>query len=53
MWRIVPSALLEGNAKSPDCILLVGTGQTTGVVATAAHVHQGAVDQNGPVIVTF
>jgi hypothetical protein len=32
---------------------LVGTVQTTGLVATAAHVHQGALGQNGPVIVTL
>lgn len=38
---------------SSDCMLLVGTVQTTGLVAMAAHVHQGAVDQNGPVIVTL
>ena len=36
-----------------DCNMLVGTVQTTGLVATAAHVHQGAVGQNGPVIVTL
>ncbi len=36
-----------------DCVLLVGTVQTTGVVSTAAHIHQGAPDQNGPVIVTL
>jgi len=36
-----------------DCIMLVGTVQTTGVAATAAHIHQGAVGQNGPVIVTL
>lgn len=38
---------------SSDCTMLVGTVQTTGLVATAAHIHQGAVDQNGPVIVTL
>ncbi len=38
---------------SSDCINLVGTVQTTGLDATAAHVHQGAVGQNGPVIVTL
>jgi hypothetical protein len=38
---------------SSDCIMLVGTVQTTGVVGTAAHVHEGAVGQNGPVIVTL
>jgi hypothetical protein len=38
---------------STDCTMLVGTVQTTGLVATAAHIHQGAVGQNGPVIVTL
>jgi len=38
---------------SMDCMMLVGTVQTTGLVATAAHIHQGAVGQNGPVIVTL
>lgn len=36
-----------------DCTLLVGTVQTTWVNATAAHVHEGAVGQNGPAIVTL
>ena len=40
-------------AASSDCVLLVGTVQTNGLVATAAHVHQGAPDKNGPVIVTL
>jgi hypothetical protein len=38
---------------SSDCTMLVGTVQTTGLVAMAAHIHQGAVGQNGPVIVTL
>jgi hypothetical protein len=38
---------------STDCNMLVGTIQTTGVIATAAHVHQAPVGQNGPVIVTL
>jgi len=38
---------------SSDCVTLVGTVQTSGLDATAAHVHQGAVGQNGPVIVTL
>ena len=40
-------------ASSSDCNLLVGTVQTTGLNATAGHIHQGAVGQNGPVIVTL
>jgi len=39
---------------SSDCMMLVGTVQTTGLSdATAGHIHQGAVDQNGPIIVTL
>ena len=38
---------------SSDCNNLVGTIQTTGINATAAHVHQGPAGQNGPVIVTL
>jgi CHRD domain len=38
---------------SSDCMMLVGTVQTTGLAATAGHIHQGAVGQNGPVIVTL
>src|SRR5215475_15599640 len=41
------------GASATDCQLIVGTVQTTGVAATAAHIHQGAVGQNGPVIVTL
>ena len=33
--------------------MLVGTVQTTGMAATAAHIHQGAVGQNGPVIIAL
>ena len=40
-------------ASSSDCNMLVGTVQTTGLNATAGHIHQGAVGQNGPVIVTL
>jgi hypothetical protein len=36
-----------------DCNLLVGTVQTAGVMATAAHIHQAPVGQNGPVIITL
>ena len=35
------------------CPILTGTVWTTGVTATAAHVHQGAPGQNGPPIVTL
>src|SRR5262245_33158650 len=36
-----------------DCNMLVGTVQTTGINATAAHVHRGAPTENGPVIVAL
>jgi hypothetical protein len=49
----VRSGKCPSAGSSSDCTLLVGTVQTTGVVGTAAHVHQGAVDQNGPVIVAL
>ena len=38
---------------SGDCPTLHGIVNTSGVTATAAHVHQGATGQNGPVIVTL
>jgi len=43
----------QSAASSSDCQMLVGTVQTNGLNATAAHVHQGAAGQNGPVIVTL
>jgi len=42
-----PSTVILGS----DCYLLGGMVQTSGVDGTAAHVHQGAPGQNGPVIV--
>ena len=48
-----PGKCPSTGSSSTDCPLLVGTVQTTGIVGTAAHVHQGAVGQNGPVIVTL
>ena len=53
-WRMVPSALLEGNAKSPDCILLVeDRAEPPGGRHGRPCPPGGAVDQNGPVIVTL
>ena len=43
-----PSAGSSGN-----CPTVQGTVTTTGVVGTAAHIHQAAAGQNGPVIVTL
>ena len=37
-------------SSSVDCPILVGSVWTTGINATAVHVHQGAAGQNGPVI---
>jgi hypothetical protein len=34
-----------------DCPTVSGTVVTTGIVATAAHIHSGAAGQNGPVVV--
>jgi CHRD domain len=38
---------------SGDCPTIHGIVNTSGVTSTAAHVHQGAAGQNGPVIVTL
>jgi hypothetical protein len=46
---VVRSGLCPGS--SSNCNMLVGTVQTTGINATAAHVHRGAPAENGPVIV--
>ena len=43
-----PSAASGGN-----CPTLHGIVNTSGVTATAAHIHQGAAGQNGPPIVTL
>jgi CHRD domain-containing protein len=40
-------------ASASQCPTIHGTVTTTGVAATAAHVHQAAAGQNGPVIVTL
>ena len=41
------------SASSLDCPTLHGTVTTSGVTATAAHIHQGAAGATGPVIVTL
>lgn len=38
-------------ASASECNMLVGTVQTTGIVSTAAHIHQGKAGENGPVII--
>ena len=40
-------------ASSTNCPTVHGTVNTSGVTGTAAHIHQGAAGQNGPVIVTL
>ena len=40
-------------ASSGSCPTVHGIVNTSGITATAAHVHQGAAGQNGPVIVTL
>jgi len=37
-------------ASSSDCPWVSGSVTVTGMVGTAAHIHQGAVGQNGPVV---
>ena len=49
----VRNGVCPGGSSSNACNMLVGTVQTTGVNGTAAHVHQGAPGENGPVIVTL
>jgi len=41
------------SASSSNCLMVYGTVLTSGVAGTAAHIHQGAVGENGPVIVTL
>src|SRR5262245_11556765 len=41
------------TGSSSDCLMVVGTVQTTGLAATAAHIHQGGPAENGPPIVTL
>ena len=47
----VRSGRCPSAGSSSDCNMLVGTVQTTGIVSTAAHIHQGKVGENGPVII--
>jgi CHRD domain-containing protein len=39
------------SASSANCPTVYGTVVTTGVAATAAHIHMAAAGQNGPVVV--
>jgi hypothetical protein len=41
------------TASSGNCHTVTGTVWTKGLAATAAHIHQAAAGQNGPVIVTL
>lgn len=47
----VRSGRCPSAASASDCNMMVGTVQTTGIVSTAAHIHQGKVGENGPVII--
>ncbi len=47
-WFKCPSAMSSAN-----CPTVYGAVTTSGIAATAAHIHQGAAGQNGPVIVTL
>ena len=49
----VRSGRCPSAGASSDCNMLVGTVQTTGINATAAHVHRGAPNENGPVVVAL
>ena len=48
-----PTKCPGSQTSSVDCNGIHGNVWTTGIAATAVHVHQGAKDQNGPVIVTL
>ena len=41
------------SASALNCPTLHGMVNTSGVTATAAHIHQGAAGQNGPAIITL
>ena len=48
---VVTRAAGKGNITIGDDKAVSGSVTTTGVVGTAAHIHQGAPGKNGPVIV--
>ncbi|HXJ83110.1 MAG TPA: CHRD domain-containing protein [Candidatus Methylomirabilis sp.] len=50
---IVQTKCPAAASSATTCYNVVGTVTTTGVNGTAVHVHKGAADQNGPVVVTL
>lgn len=48
---VTTAALGTGSFEIPPDKSITGSIATTGIIATAAHIHEGAVDKNGPVIV--
>ena len=48
---VVTRAAGKGNITIGDDKAVSGSVTTTGVVGTAAHIHQGAAGKNGPVVV--
>lgn len=43
----------QGTITVNDDMTVSGSVQTTGVDATMAHIHEGAEDKNGPIIITL
>jgi len=50
---VVRPSKCPSTGSSSNCHTVAGTVWTNGVDATAAHIHQGAPGQNGPVVVTL
>lgn len=48
---VTTAALGTGSFEIPPDKSITGSIATTGVTATAAHIHEGAIGKNGPVIV--
>jgi CHRD domain len=48
---VTTTALGTGSFEIPPDKSITGSVATTGIIATAAHIHEGAAGNNGPVIV--
>ena len=48
---VTTAALGTGSFEIPPDKSITGSVATTGIIATAAHIHEGAAGNNGPVIV--
>lgn len=48
---MIVSKCPPASSSATSCYQAVGTVTTSGVAATAAHIHQAAAGQNGPVVV--